>query len=144
MPIIHKYKHVYRLSWQQLRDIFTGRIKNWNEVGGPDLRIRVVTSHAGSATRAMVQKLVMKGDTYAANAKTVNSTRRELVEVSKLKGSIGAVSLSFFEQNPGSTKVVESEQISRPLALITVGEPSPDVQALIDFFKSPEGQVHVQ
>lgn len=144
VPIVHKDNPVTTLTWQQLKDIHTGKVVNWNEVGGPDLTIRVVTSHAGSATRAVFQEEVMKKEPYVAGAKEVPSTRREIEEVSKYKGAIGAVSRGFFNQNPAQTKEVTSDPISRPLALITLGEPAGDARKLIDFFLSPEGQKHVQ
>lgn len=144
VPIVHQDNPVTTLTWAQLKDIHTGQVTNWSALGGPDLAIRVVTSHAGSATRAVFQEEVMKKEAYVAGAKEVPSTRREIQEVSKYKGAIGAVSRGFFEQNPEQTKAVQSDPISRPLALITVGEPTGDAKKVIDFFRSPEGQKHIQ
>ena len=144
VPIVNKDNPVTSLTWEQLAKINTGQITNWNQVGGPDLAIRVVTSHAGSATRAVFQKLVMKKEDYVGNAKVVNSTRREIQEVSKYRGAIGAVSVGFFQQNPGKTAVVQTDSISRPLGLITLGDPSPAAQKVIDFYLSEAGQKLVQ
>ena len=127
VPIVHKDNPIDSLTWEQLKAINTGKIRNWKELGGPDWPIRVVTSHAGSATRAVFQKLVMDKEEYVADAVKVKSTRDEINEVSKYKGAIGAVSEGFFLQNPGKTKVVKTDPISRPLGLITLGDPDPDV-----------------
>jgi phosphate transport system substrate-binding protein len=140
VPIVHKDNPIDALTWDQLKDINTGKVKNWSELGGPDLPIRVVTSHEGSATRAVFQKMVMKKEPYVKNAVQVKSTRHEINEVSKYKGSIGAVSEGFFALNPGKTKAVQSDTVSRPLALITVGEPSPEIRKVIDFYRSDAGQ----
>lgn len=140
VPIVNKDNPVQNLTWEQLAKLNTGEIKNWKEVGGPDLPVVVVTSHAGSATKAVFQKEVMAKKDYAPGAIEVNSTRLEINEVSKNKGAIGAVSEAFFNLNPGSAKVVKSKPITRPLALITAGKPSADVQKIIDFFRSPEGK----
>ncbi len=140
VPIVHKDNPVSALSFDQLAKLNTGEVTNWKEVGGPDMPVKVVTSHAGSATRAVFQKKVMKKAEYAADATLVKSTRLELQQVSKDKGATGAVSEKFYAQNPGDTKIVKTDEISRPLALITVGEPTPEVQKLIDFFRSPAGQ----
>lgn len=144
VPIIHKDNPVSALTWDQLKGINTGEIKNWNEVGGPDLPIRVITSHAGSSTKAVFQKMVMKKADYIANAVEVKSTRNEINEVSKYKGAIGAVSEGFVRLNPAKSKIVETDEISRPLGLITIGAPTPEVQKVIDFFRSEEGQKHIK
>ena len=140
VPIVHKDNPVTSLSFEQLSDIHTGKIKNWSEVGGPDLQIRVVTSHSGSATREVFQDQVMKKQGYVKGAKEVRSTRQEIDEVSKFKGAIGAVSKGFHSANPQNTVVVSTDPISRPLALVTRGAPTPAVQKVIDFYRSDEGQ----
>lgn len=144
VPIVHKDNPVDALTFEQLTKLNTGAVTNWKEVGGSDMPVKVVTSHAGSATRAVFQKKVMKKADYIADATIVKSTRLELQNVSKNKGAIGAVSQKFYSQNPGDTKIVKTDDISRPLALITVGEPTPEVQKLIDFFRSPAGQKFFQ
>lgn len=140
VPIVNKGNPVESLTWEQLSGLNTGKVTNWKEVGGPDLPVQVVTSHAGSSTKAVFQELVMKKANYAPNAIEVNSTRLEINEVSKAGGGIGAVSAGFFNLNPGKTKTVQTATISRPLALITIGAPAPEVQKIIDFFRSPEGK----
>lgn len=144
VPIVHKDNPVDALTFEQLTKLNTGEVTNWKDVGGPDMPVKVVTSHAGSATKAVFQKQVMKKADYAADATLVKSTRLEIQHVSKDKGAIGAVSEGFYKLNPENSKIVKTDDISRPLALITVGEPTPEVQKLIDFFKSPAGQKFFQ
>jgi len=144
VPIVHKDNPIDSLTWEQLKAINTGKIKNWKEVGGPDLPIRVITSHAGSATRAVFQKLVMNGEEYTPDAVKVVSTRLEVREVSKYRGAIGAVSLGFVKMNPGRTHIIKTDPITRPLGLITIGEPSENVKRLIDFFRSDEGKKYIK
>jgi len=138
--IVNKDNPVDALTKAQLKDINSGKVKNWKEVGGPDLPVKVVTSQPGSATRAVFQKQIMDGADYIPGVIEVRTTREELNEVSKDKGGIGAVSEDFFTQNPGKSKTVKAPTIKRPLALITVGKPKPEAQKLIDFFKSAEGK----
>ncbi len=143
VPIIHKDNSVASLTWAQLADLNTGKITNWKDVGGPDLPVKVITSHAGSSTKAVFQKMVMKKADYAANALLVKSTRLEINEVSKDKGGIGAVSSGFYSLNPGNAKIVQTDTIQRPLGLITIGNPDADVQKVIDFYLSAEGQKQI-
>jgi phosphate transport system substrate-binding protein len=143
VPVVHKDNPVSQLSWEQLTALNTGKIKNWKDVGGPDLPVQVVTSHAGSSTKAVFQKMVMKKAEYDPDAIQVKSTRLEINEVSKNKGGIGAVSKGFFNLNPGNTKVVKANPIERPLGVITISNPAADVQKIINFFLSAEGKKYI-
>lgn len=142
--IVNKDNKVAALSKDQLKDINSGKVKNWKEVGGADLPIKVVTSHAGSATRAVFQKQVMDGAEYVAGAIEARTTREEIAEVAREAGAIGAVSEGFFAQNPSKSKTVKAPTISRPLGLVTVGDAKPEVKKIIDFFKSAEGKKLIQ
>jgi phosphate transport system substrate-binding protein len=144
VPIVHRDNPVRTLSWEQLAALNTGSRTNWKDVGGSDMQVQVVTSHAGSATKAILQSMVMKNAQYAPNAIEVKSTRLEINEVSKDKRAIGAVSIQFHRLNPGHTKIVKTEPIIRPLALITIGNPNPEVQKVIDFFRSEAGKEYLQ
>lgn len=135
IPIVHKDNPLNSLTFEQLADLHTGKITNWKDVGGPDMPVKIITSHAGSATKAVFQKKVMKKADYVTTATLVKSTRLEINEVSKDKGAIGAVSEGFFKLNPGNAKMIKTDPIQRPLALITIGTPAPEVQKIIDFFR---------
>jgi len=142
--IVNKENSVTSLTKAQLKDLNTGKVKNWKEVGGTDLPVKVISSHAGSATRAVFQKHIMDGAEYAAGFAEIRTTKEEINAVSNEKGGIGAVSEAFFAANAGKAKTVKAPQIVRPLALITVGQPTPAVQKVIDYFKSPEGKKNIQ
>jgi len=138
--IVHKDNPVKTLTWKQLKGLNSGAIRNWKDVGGADLPVKVVTSHAGSATRLFFQKTVMESASYAAQATTVWTTKKELEEVSQSRGAIGAVSVTFHAKSPLDTKAVSTDRIVRPLGLITRGEPSQKVRKVIDFFTTGEGR----
>lgn len=142
--IINKDNPIGSLSKEQLRDLNTGKVKNWKEVGGPDLPVKVVTSQPGSATRQVFQKQIMGGAEYEADAAEARTTKEEINEVGKNKGAIGAVSEGFFDQGKGNTKKIGAPEIKRPLGLVTAGSPSADAQKVIDFLKSKEGQSLIQ
>lgn len=142
--IVYKDNPASGLTWKQLRAINTGAIKNWKEVGGPDMPIKVVTSHAGSATRKFFQTRVMDGAAYVSSAVTVWTTEDEIREVSMDRGAIGAVSITFHARSPQNTKRLTTDRIFRPLGLITLGPPSPRVYEVIDFFTLGAGRKYVQ
>jgi phosphate transport system substrate-binding protein len=147
--IVNSENTVTSLTKAQLKDLNTGKVKNWKEVGGPDLPVRVISSSPGSATRDVFQKQMMDGADYVAGFTEIrttkeDTTKEEINEVSKEKGGIGAVSEAFFAANPGKSKIVKTPFIVRPLALITAGQPKPEVQKMIDYFKSAEGKKNMQ
>lgn len=142
-PIVNAKNPVEELTWEQLRDLYSGAVKNWKDVGGADRKVQVVTSHPESATREVVWDLVLgKKVDYARTAKIVYATKKEMVMVAEETGGIGAVSVGFVqgyaaearrEGDPVEIKVVRSKKISRPLAIVTKGDPSPEVARLIAY-----------
>lgn len=142
--IVHKDNAVASLTKAQVKDLNTGKITNWKEVGGPDLAVKVISSHAGSATRSVVQKQMMDGAEYAAGFAEIRTTKEEINEVGKEKGGIGAVSEAFYAANKGQAKTVKGPEIVRPLGFVTVGEPKPQVKKLIDYFLSAEGKKNMK
>ena len=140
VPIVHKSNPISELTWQQLSDIHTGKITNWKEVGGQDKKIVVITSQPTAATRTVFQKLVMNNAPYTKDVKAVVSTRLEVDKVAKYDKTIGAVSEGFLKLYPGKVKSIATEKISRPLSIITKGNPESDVQSVINFLKSPDAK----
>jgi len=80
---------VSELSLEQLRLIFTGRIKNWKEVGGPDLKITVYSRENSSGTYEFFKENVLLGRDFAASAQTMQGTAAVLQAVAKDKNGIG-------------------------------------------------------
>lgn len=143
--IVHPSNPVSKLTKEQLKGLHTGTIDNWKGVGGPDQPVIVVTSHAGSATRKVFQKSIMDNQKYVDGAIEVKTTREEVDNVGQLPEAIGAVSLGFINLpgNREKVKIVETPEISRPLMLITRGEPSPAIKKIIDFFTG-EGKKYIK
>ena len=133
--IVNHKNQVSRLSQEQLKGLHTGKIANWKEVGGTDAPVIVVTSHPGSATRLVFQKVIMGNEPYVKDAIQAKTTREEIEDVALYDEAIGAVSEGFLllPEYKGKVKTVEAPEISRPLMLITKGAPSPEVKKVIDF-----------
>ncbi len=153
--IVNKKNPIDNLTKQQLKDINTGKVKNWKEVGGLDKPIIVVTSHKGSATRKVFQKIIMDKEPYDEKAIKVKTTRAETGKVGKFDIAIGADSTIYVD--PKTVKVIKvngvectqenvlnnSYIISRPLLLATKGEATGKAKAYIDYMLTPEGQAIV-
>ncbi len=86
---LHESNPVSELSIEQLRLIFTGKIKNWKEVGGPDAKIRVYSRENSSGTYEFFKEHVLLGRDFAASAQTMQGTAAVLQAVAKDKNAIG-------------------------------------------------------
>lgn len=80
---------VKELSLEQLELIFTGKIKNWKDVGGADAPITVYSRENSSGTYEFFKEHVLKGKDFAASAQTMPGTAAVLQAVAKDKGGIG-------------------------------------------------------
>jgi phosphate transport system substrate-binding protein len=142
VPIVHLKNPVKNLTWEQLADINSGKIANWKAVGGPDERIVVVVPPRSSGTRAFLQDTVMNRANFAGGAFTAVTTREEIDLVSQSPIAIGVLSEGFVKMSPGKVKVVKTRPITRQLSIVTKGEPSKEILAIITFLRSAAAKKH--
>jgi phosphate transport system substrate-binding protein len=148
------------LTKEQVRDIFSGKITNFKEVGGPDAPITVASREEGSGTRGAFQELVMQHkdasgnkveDEIVATAILQNSNGALRTTIAETPNSIAYLSFGYLDDSivtvniEGIEATVENVlnstyPISRPLNMITNGDPNPLAKAFIDFLFSDEGQ----
>ncbi len=103
VPIVHRNNAIKTksLTKEQWAGIYSGKITNWSEVGGPTLPIVVVISaDEGSATRQEVQKDVMGGAPYPDSARKSSTTKDEVLAVASTPGAVGSVGKGL-ANNPG-------------------------------------------
>ena len=80
---------VKELTMAQLEDIFTGRIKNWKQLGGNDAPITVYSRENSSGTYEFFKETVLKGKDFVASAQTMPGTAAVLQAVAKDPNGIG-------------------------------------------------------
>lgn len=141
---------VGELSTDQLKDIFTGKVSNWKEVGGKDARIIRYSRENNSGTYAYFKKHVLKKENYAPDCQNMPGTASVVNAVSKDPNSIGYGGISYAEgvkvaKVNGVTPTPENISagkypISRKLYQYTVGKPKGLAKDFILFELSPEGQ----
>ncbi len=141
------------LTTQQLKDIYTGKITNWSEVGGADQNIVVIGRESGSGTRDAFEEILDIAD-QCKLAQTLNETGAVAAAVQSTPGSIGYISLDALNDNVKALQldgVAPSEEtvkdgsytLQRPFVMATKGEvseQSAQVQAVFDFINSDAGQ----
>ena len=80
---------IKELSLDQLKDIFTGKVKNWKDIGGADSPITVYSRENSSGTYEFFKEHVLKGQDFAASAQTMPGTAAILQAVAKDSNGIG-------------------------------------------------------
>lgn len=153
-PIVNKdvSAKVKSLTTQQLADIFTAKIKNWKEVGGPDEPITLVTRPTTSGTRALFKQYALNNAEEASNKSLETDDSGTLLQnVSSHKGAIGYVALSYLINNT-SVSTLSINGVEPTLEnvyngkynvwgyehMYTKGEPTDAVKAFLDYMQSDE------
>ena len=94
VPIANKGVGVKNLSVEQLSAIFTGKIKNWREVGGKNQPIIVINRSRGSGTRSTFEDLILNGkDAVNSQEQDSNGTVKKIVN--STPGTISYISFPY-------------------------------------------------
>ncbi|HOJ04683.1 MAG TPA: phosphate ABC transporter substrate-binding protein [Bacteroidota bacterium] len=150
---LHPRNTVRSLSMEQLRGLFNGSIRNWSEVGGPNLPVLVVSRQPNSGTYLFFEEHVLRGDAYSTAAMTLPTTEAVIRAVAASPGAIGYGGLAYGADlvhcaidgvEPTMEKVRDgSYPISRYLYLFAAGPLTGPGKTFIDWVLSDEGQAIV-
>lgn len=161
--VVNPKNPVKNLTMDQLRDIFMGNVKNWNELGGENKTIVILSREVNSGTHMFFKEHVLrrgaaKGpEEFSPGALLMPSSQAIADEVGQNENAIGYYGMGYISpaqkviavaKDPASPFIeptienVRSKAypISRPLYLYTNGKPEGVVKDFIDFVYSPEGQ----
>lgn len=149
--VVHPKNPISGLTLTQLADIFTGRIKNWKELGGDDAPIVILSREVNSGTYVYFKEYVLKNNEYAETALLMPSSQAIADEVAQNPNTIGYYGIGYISQQQKAVAVEgivpsienvtkNSYPISRPLFMYTNGEPKGIVKDFIDFILSDDGR----
>jgi phosphate transport system substrate-binding protein len=157
--VVNRDNPVAQVNLSQLKDIFTGKIINWREVGGRDEAIRIISREANSGTHVYFREQVLKDENFKADAVLVPTSKGIAEETAKQSGAVGYVGVGDAKANSnvkilniaketGTTALPPSEEnvksgsypISRSLYVYTTGKPEGKVGDFVAFMLGPEGQ----
>ena len=161
-PIIKKANNpdfIVNLTSGQIRDIYSGKITNWSEVGGNSASIHVVTREEGSGTRSAFEELVMTTDKQltkiTSKAIVQNSNGSVRMLVSDDPNKIGFISLGLVEvEGRKPVKALSIDNVSateenvlsgnyklvRSFLFVAKTEPIDTAKDFLDFVLSSEGK----
>ena len=150
--IVHADNPVQALTLTQLRNIYSGAVRNWREVGGVDAAITVITREEGSGTRDTFQQLVMGAGVAVAREALVTAYSGGLRKmVAEDPHAIGYVTFSQLNDHVHAVAldgVLPTEQsiqnaryrLQRPFLFLTRGAPTAAPGRFLQFVLSPRGQ----
>jgi len=152
--IVHPNLSVTNLTRQQIQDIFTGTITNWQAIGGPNQTITVVCREESSGTHEAFVTLAMDGKSVTNSAILQNANGSLMMSVATTPGAIGYLSLGYLNNTVKAVSVDgvaatvanvknNSYTLQRPLCLVTKGQATGAAKTFIDFILSAEGQAIV-
>ena len=155
--VVHPKNSLDKLTHEQISDIFTGKITNWKEVGGKDMKIICYSRETSSGTYEFFKEHVMDKKNYATTVLNMPATGAIIQSVSHTEGAIGYVGLAY-ETNDVKPLSVSYDQgknfvlpsiasaqdgtypISRPLYYFYSKTNEAKIKPFVDFILSDEGQ----
>jgi phosphate transport system substrate-binding protein len=155
--VVNPSNKVSQLTREQLEGIFTGKITNWKDVGGEDLKIVVYSRESSSGTYEFFKEHVLNKKNYASSVLNMPATGAIIQSISQTKGAIGYVGLAYVNKDVKALKVSydkgktfvaptmetamnKTYPIVRPLYYYYLTSSEKTVKPFIDFILSAQGQ----
>ena len=154
--IVHPKNPIKSLTLEQLKDIYTGKITNWKELGGNDAEIIVYSRDSSSGTYEFFKEFGLEGEEYTPDARRAPSNSAVVQSVAQEENAIGYIGLSFLNENvKGLALSINGKELVEPsfetaasgkyplvrkLYMYTVGDPEGLAKAFLEFGLSKDGQ----
>lgn len=133
--VVHPSNPIGSLKTEQVRDIYLGKIKNWNQLGGPNLPIVVISRDTASGTYDTFENFIMNKQKMASNVEYVSTNPQAFARVKNTRGAIGYVGFGFVQTGvkavvldgvkPSRQTILSGKYpVSRPLFMFTNGYPA--------------------
>lgn len=153
---VNEKNPVTTLSLQQVKDIYTAKITNWKQVGGPDAKIILYGRENNSGTYVYFKDNVLKGEDFAPSTQTMPGTAAVVNAVGKDKYGIGYGGAAYGKgirfalvkkdatsegYEPTAVNVKSGNYpITRFLYMYTRSKPTGAMKEFIDWVLSGDGQ----
>ena len=149
IPVVHPSNNLTGITTAQLKDIYMGKVRNFKEIGGPDLKIVICSRDTSSGTYETWEGKVMNKERVTPAAQVMASNGAIVQAVSNNKHAIGYIGIGYVNSSVKPLKVdgVEGTKestlngtfpISRPLFMFTNGWPTGDTLNFVNYMLHPE------
>jgi len=153
VPVVNKDVKVESLTLKQLRQIFSGQVKNWKQVGGQDLPITIINRADGSGTRSSFESDVMNGTPFVRSQEQDSSGMVRQI-VYNTEGAISYLAMPYLNDTVKTVNVngvkptVENIQNNKWKIwsyehLYTNGKPTGMTKKFLDFIMTENIQTSV-
>jgi phosphate transport system substrate-binding protein len=152
--VVNPSNKVADLPMARIRDVYIGKVRNWQELGGADAPITVVSRESGSGTRSSFETILGRFDLAdSAIIQDSNGTVRETV--ANDANAIGYLSYGLLNEKikaiavdgkACTTELIVAGEYTlvRPIYLLTKGEPTGSSRLFIDYVLGAEGQASIK
>ena len=127
---VHPSNTVKSLTNAQLADVFTGKIKNWKEIGGADQPIVIRQRTALDGLRSMVEATLIKGGSLPGDTRAMSNANQVAKIVSQLPGAIGILAPSAIDSS--MVELRGDAPIVQPLILVTMGDETAEIKQVLE------------
>jgi len=149
--IVNPKNPIQDLTLEEIWQVFSGKIRNWKELGGPFHPIVLVTREEGSGTRESFQKFVMGKEDISLEALVQDSNGAVRQVVASNHHAIGYISLGLVNDQVKALKIsgvepnltdVDSGKYTlvRPFLFVFKEEPTGEAKSFLEFVLSPMAQ----
>jgi phosphate transport system substrate-binding protein len=148
--VVHPSNPVSNLSINDIKNIFSGKIKNWKELGGNDLPITLYSREPNSGTYLYFEEHVLLGESYSENCLVMPGTHSIINAIIRDSTGIGYSTfayanvvkrLSINNIAPSPINVRNGTYpISRYLYFYTINQPESEIKKFVDWVVGQEGQ----
>ncbi|MEO2506301.1 phosphate ABC transporter substrate-binding protein [Clostridium paraputrificum] len=160
--VVNEAAGVKELTKQQIQDVFSGKVKNWKEVGGADKEIFLVHRPSSSGTRATFVKTVLGGDKNLENdslGSVQDSSGAVAKAMAQNDGAVSYLALSYLNSDEAKSMVkvaIDGVEASKENIttgkypfwswghMYTKGEPTAEAKKFIDYIMSEDNKKVVE
>ena len=154
--VTHPSNPVKNLTMEQVKQIFTGEVTNWKEVGGKDMEIVVVSREDGSGSRDAFQEIVgYESGQLIKNAIVASGNGNIKTTVAMNKHAIGFISFEYVDESVSTMDIngVQARaenvlagqyELSRPFLFVHKEDVPESAKQFMEFILTPEGQKVVE
>jgi len=155
--VVNPANKISQLTREQIESIFTGKVTNWKQLGGDDMKIIAYSRESSSGTFEFFKEHVMLNKNYGTGILMMASTGAIVQSVSQTKGAIGYIGFAYMEKTVKALKIsydkgktfispsVENAKsktypVVRPLYYYYLTKDEKKVKSFITFILSAQGQ----
>ena len=130
---------VHRVGDQDMRRILLGEITNWHDVGGPDLPISIVMVGDGGGVQSSIENEFLGGRHIKAVKPILVQGSAQVVKITAIVPAALGLSQTGIVENSNCAELKIDTEIAQHLALVTLGDPTPEMRKVIDAARKAMG-----